>query len=706
MNATGTAMNKVRNIGIVAHIDAGKTTTTERILYYTGINYKMGEVHEGTAVMDWMIQEQERGITITSAATKCHWLDCDINIIDTPGHVDFTAEVERSLRVLDGCVVVFCAVAGVQPQSETVWRQANRYQVPRIAFVNKMDRVGANFGRVVEQIKDRLQSPPLPIVLPIGAEDTFRGFIDLIAMEAVVWNEGDSELGARFSREAIPEFLAVEAKEARDYLLETLSAYNDEIVEKYLEDLPIDPEVIRGTLREATIRNKVIPVLCGAAFRNKGVQALLDAVAWYLPSPLDVPSAKGHDPVSHAEREFPVDPDAPFAALAFKVASDLHVGKLVYLRVYSGTAKTGEVVYNLSRDGGRERIGRILQMHANHRQDRESMQAGDIVAVVGFKKVGTGDTVAAEKSLGVLEKIQFPETVISVAIEPKTQADLAKLGAVLHTLMDEDPTFRASIDEETGETIIRGMGELHLDIIVDRITREFKVEANVGKPQVAYKEGIQGIGKGMCRYHKEFGGKEQFAEVELRVEPMERGLGFAFSSELEPERMPKEYVKAIEQGVRDSLNDGVLAGFPLVDVQVALTGGSYSETNSSDVAFKIAAFEALKDGIRKASPVLLEPFMRVEIETPEQYMGDVINNMNQRRGRVINVEMRDDIRVIECQAPLSEMFGYSTQLRSSSQGRASFAMEILHYDEVPPQVTERILGPYRLRRPPQQMVAG
>jgi len=698
-------IKKVRNIGIIAHIDAGKTTTTERILYYTGKNYKMGEVHDGTATMDWMIQEQERGITITSAATKCCWNDCDIHIIDTPGHVDFTAEVERSLRVLDSAVVVFCAVAGVQPQSETVWRQANKYSIPRIAFVNKMDRVGANFNRVVEQVKERLLSRPLPITLPIGAEDGFIGIVDLVEMNAHVWVPGtESDYGSCFQIQAIPDTMKEKAKSARDFLLETLSAYNDEILEKYLEDKPVSIELVKSVLREATIKNKVVPVICGAAFKNKGVQTLLDAITDYLPSPLDIPPVRGFHSKTNEPVEVTSDPDAPFSALVFKIMTDPHVGKLVYLRVYSGTLKSGAPVFNTTR-GQKERIGRILQMHANQRQDIESMTAGDIVAVVGMKKIATGDTLAAEDHQLVLEIIKFPETVISVAIEPRTQADLAKLSMVLNSLMEEDPTFKARIDSETGETIIAGMGELHLEVIVDRITREFGVKATVGRPQVAYKEGIRKSARGEGRHIKQTGGRGQYGHVVLRVEPLPRGGGFEFVNSLSGGSIPKEFVKSIEQGIRNAMNDGVLAGFPVVDVKAVLLDGSYHDVDSCEIAYKVAAFEAAKDAILKASPVLLEPFMKVEIETPDQYMGDIIGNMSSRRGKVNRVEMLDDMRIIDCQAPLSDMFGYSTQLRSLSQGRACFTMEVLHYDEVPENVSAKILGNWGYSRPASQQMA-
>ena len=700
-------ISKIRNIGIVAHIDAGKTTTTERILYYTGKAYKMGEVHEGTAVMDWMVQEQERGITITSAATKCHWRDCDINIIDTPGHVDFTAEVERSLRVLDGAVVVFCAVAGVQPQSETVWRQANRYKVPRVAFVNKMDRTGASFDRVVQQIADRLGSKPLPIVLPVGAEESFAGHIDLLTMKEYIWDEeSQKKLGAEFKTSEVAVEYLERAKAARDSMIETLSAFNDEILELYLEEKEISLELLQKTLRQATIENKIVPVLCGSSLRNKGVQNLLDAVTWYLPSPLDIPPTVAYLPETHEEVTIAVDPAGEFAALVFKIATDPHVGKLAYLRIYSGSIESGKVVYNLTRDGRKERIGRLLQMHANQRQDLPAASAGDIVAAVGLKNIGTGDTLACSTGRPTLEKIIFPETVISVAIEPKTQGDLSKLTEVLEALMNEDPTFKAKIDSETGETLISGMGELHLEVIVDRIIREFNVRASVGKPQVAYKEGITASGKGESLYEKQIGGKNHYAQVVIVVEPLERGQGFKFVNKLAKGTLPAQFVAAIEKGCQDAMNDGILAGFPVVDVMATLTSAMFRETESNEIAFKIATYEAMKSAMRNARPVLLEPFMKVEIETPEGYVGDIIGNMNSRRGKVINMEMREDIRVIDCHAPLSDMFGYSTQLRSLSQGRATFTMELLHYDEAPKSVTERILGAFGYSRPPQQMIAG
>lgn len=690
MNPKG--LEKIRNIGVVAHIDAGKTTTTERILYYTGKAWKMGEVHEGTAVMDWMVQEQERGITITSAATKCEWAGCDINIIDTPGHVDFTAEVERSLRVLDGVVVVFCAVAGIQPQSETVWRQADKYRVPRIAFVNKMDRIGANFSEVSAQIKSRLSANPVPIQIPIGAEETYCGHIDLIKMQAYIWDESSEEKhGAEFKTVPIPEEQLQTALNAREQMLDTLAAMNDELLELFLEEQEIPEELIIKTLRYGTVNSRIVPVLCGSSFKNKGVQSLLDAVAAYLPSPLDVDPAIAYTRESQSEVELKTDPMSEFAALVFKVSSDTHVGKLCYLRVYSGSLQSGSVLYNVSRDGAKERIGRLLQMHANQRLDVKSVQAGDIVAAVGLKNVATGETLSTNPNHPTLEKISFPETVISVAIEPKTQADLSKLSNVLEILMEEDPTFRAKIDTETGETLISGMGELHIDIIVDRIIREFKVKASVGKPQVSYKEGITKKANAQITFDKQVAGKSAYAQVEIEVSPVKRGEGFRFLDS-SSQTLPDEFVKAVKEGCKNAMSDGIIAGYPLVDVQASLKDGDFKEIESNETAFRIAAYEAMKVALRKAKPVLLEPYMNVEIETPEQYVGDIIANINSRRGKIINMQMRRDCRIVQCHAPLSDMFGYSTQLRSLSQGRAVFTMELYNYNEVPQNVTERILG--------------
>jgi len=688
------AMRRVRNIGIIAHIDAGKTTTTERILYFTGRNYKIGEVHDGAATMDWMVQEQERGITITSAATRCKWLDSDINIIDTPGHVDFTAEVERSLRILDGCVVLFCAVAGVQPQSETVWRQANRYAVPRLAFVNKMDRVGANFHRVVTQIRERLKASPLLLALPIGSEDNYVGHVDLVEKRAYIWQGNEKDVpGARTAVE-IPTNMHEEVEKARMEMIETLASHNEEMFNRYLAGEEIETDLIRSAIRSATLANEIVPVLCGSSFRNKGVQALLDAIVHYLPSPLDIPPATAFAQETGEPVEIPADPSLPFSGMAFKIAALPHIGKLIYLRVYSGTLKAGDQVYNVTR-GSKERIGRILQMHANQRTDLEEVQAGDIVAIVGPKRMGTGDTLAFSKDAPVLEKITFPETVISVAIEPESKSELTKLSTVLHTLMDEDPTFKASMDQDTGETIISGMGELHLEIIVDRIVREFNVRAKVGIPQVAYKEGIRRMVHSEGKCAKQTGGRGQYGHVIMDIEPLERGGGFVFDTQIKGGTVPSVYFPGIEQGVREALSEGPMAKYPVVDVKVTLLDGSYHEVDSSLIAFKTAAVEAMREGLAQAQPVLLEPEMRVEIETPEQYMGDIIGHINSRRGRVVNMEMRNDLRIIECHVPLAEMFNYSTHLRTLSQGRACYSMEVLHYSEVPESVATKILHPIR-----------
>ncbi|NCB38565.1 MAG: elongation factor G [Erysipelotrichia bacterium] len=685
-------MRRVRNIGIIAHIDAGKTTTTERILYFTGRNYKIGETHDGTATMDWMVQEQERGITITSAATKCKWMNSDINIIDTPGHVDFTAEVERSLRVLDGCVVLLCAVAGVQPQSETVWRQADKYKVPRMVFVNKMDRTGANFDRVVTQIKERLKSQPLVLSLPIGNEENYIGHVDLVNMIARIWAPSEKDSAGQMVESEIPENMREQAQAAHTILIDTLASCSDEILERYMAGEQISKELIQSSIREATIKNEIVPVLCGSAFRNKGVRALLDAIVNYLPSPLDIPPSIAFKQETLEQIEIAADPSLPFSAMAFKVASMPHVGKLVYTRIYSGVLNVGDQIYNVTR-GQKERVGRILQMHANQRIDLETAQAGDIIAIVGMKRIGTGDTLAYDKDAPVLEKITFPETVISVAIEPKTKADLTKLSTVLHTLMDEDPTFKASMDDETGETIIAGMGELHLEIIVDRILREFNVQASVGAPQVAYREGIRrGVStEGKCV--KQSGGRGQYGHVVMDIEPMPRGSGIIFETNVKGGTVPSTFFPAVEMGVREALNEGPLAKKPITDVKVTLLDGSYHEVDSSIIAFKVAAIEGMKLGLAKASPVLLEPYTRVEVETPEQYLGDIIGNINSRRGKVVNMEMRADMRTIECHVPLAEMFNYSTHLRSLSQGRASFSMEVLHYAEVPESVALKILRP-------------
>ena len=683
-------MQNIRNIGIIAHIDAGKTTTSERILYFTGRNYKLGETHDGTATMDWMVQEQERGITITSAATKCKWKDHDINIIDTPGHVDFTAEVERSLRVLDGAVIVLCAVGGVQPQSETVWRQANKYGVPRIAFVNKMDRVGADFNRVVGQIRDKLKAIPLPLAIPIGAEDTFSGHVDIIHQKAYIWTPCDKDPAGKMVESPIPENMIEMTNEAREAMIDILASCNDEILEKYMDGEEVSSELLVSATREATIKNMIVPVLCGSAFKNKGVQALLDAVVAYLPSPLDIPPSIGFKQDSLEEVEINADPDGPFSALAFKIAAMPHIGKLVYTRVYSGTLNVGDTIYNVTR-GKKERIGRILQMHANSRTEIETAQAGDIVALVGLKEIGTGDTLAVDKDSPILEKVSFPETVISVAIEPKTKADRVKLSNVLHTLMDEDPTFKAAMDEETGETIISGMGELHLEIIVDRILREFNVQVTVGAPQVAYREGLRKKVTTEYKLAKQTGGRGQYGHVILDIEPMPAGTGFQFAECVKGGTVPSTYFPAIEQGVQEALQKGPLAEKPITDVKVTLLDGSYHEVDSSLMAFKNAAIEAMKLGMAKASPVLREPIVKLEIESPEQYVGDIISNLNSRRGRIINMEMHNDMRNVEANVPLAEMFNYTTHLRSLSQGRASSSMEILNYADVPESISEKVL---------------
>lgn len=684
------AIKKVRNIGIIAHIDAGKTTTTERILFFTGRNYKLGETHEGTATMDWMVQEQERGITITSAATKCHWKDADINIIDTPGHVDFTAEVERSLRVLDGCIILLCAVGGVQPQSETVWRQANKYGVPRIAFVNKMDRVGADFNRVVTQIRERLKALPLVLSLPVGSEDNYQGHCDVLTQTAWYWEKDPNSAVGKMVQKEVPAEMKETVEEAHSNLIDILASCSDEILEKYMAEEPIDEKLLKDTIREATLKNMVVPVLCGTAFKNKGIQSLLDAVVDYLPSPLDIPPSIGFTQDTMEEIEIPVDTEGKFEAMAFKVASMPHIGKLVYTRIYSGTLNVGDSVYNVTR-GQKERIGRIVQMHANSRIEIETAQAGDIVALVGIKSIGTGDTLAHDKDDPILEKISFPETVISVAIEPKTKADLTKLSSVLHTLMDEDPTFKASMDDETGETIISGMGELHLEIIVDRILREFNVQASVGTPQVAYREGLRKGVQTEYRHVKQTGGRGQYGHVIMDIEPMPRGTGILFETNVKGGTVPATFFPAIEQGVKEALHQGPLCKKSVTDVKVTLIDGSYHEVDSSLMAFKTTAIEAMKLGMAKAAPVLLEPLCKVEIETPEQYLGDIIANLNSRRGKVMNMEMRGDMRTIGCQVPLAEMFNYSTHLRSLSQGRASFSMEILHYVDIPPSVSEKII---------------
>ncbi len=682
-------IERIRNIGLMAHIDAGKTTTTERILYYTGRTYKIGEVHEGTATMDWMEQEKERGITITAAATTCFWRNHRINIIDTPGHVDFTVEVERSLRVLDGAITVLCAVGGVEPQTETVWRQADKYRVPRIVFVNKMDRIGADFFGAVDMIEERLGAKPLVIQLPIGAEADFVGVVDLIGMKAIVWEE--ETLGAKYHYEEIPDDLKDLAAEYRDKMLETLADVDESIMEKYLEGEEVSEEEIKAAIRKGTINLDFFPVLCGAAFKNKGVQPLLDAVVDFLPSPADLPPVKGVNPdTGEEEVRYPKE-DEPFCALAFKVMVDPFVGQLVYFRVYSGKMTSGDTVLN-TRRGKKERIGRLLRMHANKREEITEVRAGDIAAAVGLKDVITGDTICDIKHPIVLEAMEFPEPVISVAIEPKTKADQDKLGNALSKLAQEDPSFRVRFDEETGQTLISGMGELHLEIIVDRLRREFKVDANVGKPQVAYKETIRKPAKAEGKYIKQTGGRGQYGHVVLEIEPMEPGSGFVFEDHIVGGVIPKEFIPSVEKGVREAMETGILAGYPMVDVKVKLVDGSYHEVDSSDLAFKIAASMAFKEAASKAKPVLLEPIMKVEVIVPEEYMGEVIGDLNARRGKIQSIGERKNAKVIDALVPLAEMFGYATTLRSLTQGRGTFTMQFSHYEEVPQNVAQEIIG--------------
>ncbi|PQQ28804.1 elongation factor G [Photorhabdus luminescens] len=695
--ARTTPIARYRNIGISAHIDAGKTTTTERILFYTGVNHKIGEVHDGAATMDWMEQEQERGITITSAATTAFWsgmakqFDAHrINIIDTPGHVDFTIEVERSMRVLDGAVMVYCAVGGVQPQSETVWRQANKYRVPRIAFVNKMDRMGANFLRVVEQVKTRLAANPVPLQLAIGAEDAFTGVVDLVKMKAINWNDEDQ--GTTFTYEDIPADMQDLAEEWRNNLIEAAAEASEELMEKYLGGEELTEEEIKAGLRHRVLTNEIILVTCGSAFKNKGVQAMLDAVVEYLPAPTDVESIKGILPDGKdtpAERHS--DDNEPFSALAFKIATDPFVGNLTFFRVYSGVVNSGDTVLNPVKDK-KERFGRIVQMHANKREEIKEVRAGDIAAAIGLKDVTTGDTLCDINAPIILERMEFPEPVISVAIEPKTKADQEKMGIALGRLAQEDPSFRVSTDEESGQTIIAGMGELHLDVLVDRMRREFKVEANVGKPQVAYRETIRSTVEQEGKFVRQSGGRGQFGHVWLRIEPMEPGgVGYEFANEIVGGVVPKEYIPAVDKGIQEQMKNGVLAGYPIVDVKVALFDGSYHEVDSSEMAFKIAGSMGFKEGFMKAKPVLLEPIMKVEVETPEDYMGDVIGDLNRRRGMIDGMEDMTTGKIVRAQVPLSEMFGYATDLRSQTQGRASYSMEFLKYNEAPSNVAQAII---------------
>ena len=677
-----------RNIGIMAHIDAGKTTTTERILFYTGVNHKLGEVHDGAATMDWMEQEQERGITITSAATTCVWKGHRVNIIDTPGHVDFTVEVERSLRVLDGSVTVFCAKGGVEPQSETVWRQADKYGVPRMAYVNKMDIMGADFYHVVDMMKDRLKCNPVPIQLPIGAEDTFRGIIDLVEMNADIYYD---ELGRDMRVEEIPADMLEQAQEYRTAMLESISEFDDSIMMKYLEGQEITSEEIKAAIRAGTIATKIIPVICGTSYRNKGVQKLLDAVVDFLPSPLDKKAIDGVDPnTDEPILRHPSD-DEPFSALAFKIMTDPYVGKLCFFRVYSGKINAGETAYNPAKRQ-RERLGRILLMHANHREDLETAYSGDICAAVGLKNTTTGDTLCDADHPIVLETMEFPEPVIRVAIEPKTKAGQEKMSIALAKLAEEDPTFRAYTDQETGQTIIAGMGELHLEIIVDRMLREFKVEANVGKPQVAYKETIRKAATVDQRYVRQSGGKGQYGHVKLTVEPNESGKGYEFINSVVGGAIPKEYIPAVDQGIQGAMQAGVMAGYPVVDVKVTLFDGSYHEVDSSEMAFKIAGSMAFKEGMRKADPVLMEPIMKVSVTVPEEYMGDVIGDLNSRRGQIQKLEGRSGAQQIDAFVPLSEMFGYATDLRSRTQGRGQYTMEPSHYTELPKSLQDKLVG--------------
>jgi elongation factor G len=680
-------LDKTRNIGIMAHIDAGKTTTTERILYYTGINYKIGEVHEGTATMDWMVQEQERGITITSAATTCFWRDHRINIIDTPGHVDFTIEVERSLRVLDGAVAVFCAVGGVEPQTETVWRQADKYRVPRIAFVNKIDRLGADFFRVVRMIQERLGARPIPVQIPIGAEDHFRGVVDLVQMKAIQWEE--ESLGARYHVGPIPSELLGPAEEYREKLLEAVADCDEPLMEKYLNGQEITESELQAAIRKAGLQLKLVPVLCGAAFRNKGVQPLLDAVVDYLPSPLDVPPVKGKHPNLQKEEERPASDAAPFSALAFKIMTDPFVGTLTFFRVYSGALFSGSSVYN-SIKGKRERIGRLLKMHANKKEEIKEVYAGDIAAAVGLRTATTGDTLCDETHPIILEAIEFPEPVISIAIEPKSKADQEKLGLSLQKLATEDPSFRVRTDEETGQTIISGMGELHLEIIVDRLLREFSVGANVGKPQVAYKETIRKTVEQEGKFIRQTGGRGQYGHVYLKVEPQQPGSGFEFVDAIKGGTVPREYIPAVEKGVREALESGPLAGYPIVDVKATLLDGSYHDVDSSEIAFKIAGSMAFKEAVGKAKPILLEPIMAVEVVVPEEFMGEVIGDISSRRGKVLGMDSRPAAQAIEARVPLAEMFGYATDLRSMTQGRATYTMQFSHYEPVPATISEEI----------------
>ena len=683
------SLEMTRNIGIMAHIDAGKTTTTERILYYTGVSHKIGEVHDGTATMDWMEQEQERGITITSAATTCHWKDHRINIIDTPGHVDFTIEVERSLRVLDGAVAVFCSVGGVEPQSETVWRQADKYHVPRLAFINKMDRIGADFFRGIAMIKDRLKANPVPLQIPIGSEEHFKGVVDLVEMKGIVWN--DESMGATYDVIDIPADLVEQAQEYRDAMIEEISSHDDALMMKYMEGEELTKEEIKNAIRQCTLDIKICPVICGSSFKNKGVQNLLDAVLDYMPAPTDIPAIQGIDANTEAPIERHASDAEPFSALAFKIMTDPFVGQLCFFRVYSGIMNAGSYVYN-STKGKRERVGRILKMHANKREEIKEVFAGDIAAAVGLKYTTTGDTLCNEDNAVILESIEFPEPVISIAIEPKTKADQEKLGISLSKLASEDPSFRVKTDEETGQTIISGMGELHLEIIVDRLFREFKVDANVGKPQVAYRETISKKVKSEGKFVRQSGGRGQFGHVWLEIEPQEPGKGYEFVDAIKGGVVPREYIPAVDKGIKEALDSGVMAGYPVVDIKVTLIDGSYHEVDSSEMAFKIAGSMGFKEGCHRASPVILEPIMSVEVVVPEDYMGDVIGDLNSRRGRIMGMEGRAGAQVVTSMVPLAQMFGYSTDLRSATQGRATYSMTFDHYEQVPKSVAEEIVA--------------
>ncbi|EES88939.1 elongation factor G [Helicobacter canadensis] len=687
--ARKTPLNRIRNIGIAAHIDAGKTTTSERILFYTGVSHKIGEVHDGAATMDWMEQEKERGITITSAATTCFWKDHQINLIDTPGHVDFTIEVERSMRVLDGAVAVFCSVGGVQPQSETVWRQANKYGVPRIVFVNKMDRIGANFYNVESQIATRLKARPVPLVIPIGAEDTFKGVVDLIQMKAIVWN--DESMGAKYDIEEIPADLVEKANEYREKMVEFAAEQDEALMEKYLGGEELSVEEIKAAIKKGCLAMEIIPMLCGSSFKNKGVQTLLDAVIDYLPAPTEVADIRGVD-AKDEEKEVSVKStdDGEFAGLAFKIMTDPFVGQLTFVRVYRGSLESGSYVLN-STKGKKERVGRLLKMHSNKREDIKEVYAGEICAFVGLKETLTGDTLCSEKEPVILERMEFPDPVISIAVEPKTKADQEKMALALAKLAEEDPSFRVHTDEESGQTIISGMGELHLEIIVDRLKREFKVEAEVGQPQVAFRETIRQSVEQECKYAKQSGGRGQYGHVFIRLEPQEPGKGYEFVNNISGGVIPKEYIPAVDKGIQEAMQNGVLAGYPVVDFKVTLYDGSYHDVDSSEMAFKIAGSMAFKDACRKAGAVLLEPMMKVEVEVPEEYMGDVIGDLNRRRGQINSMDDRMGLKIVNAFVPLAEMFGYSTDLRSATQGRGTYTMEFDHYGEVPSNISKEIM---------------